>query len=165
MGLFSKKVKAASNAVLEIFAPVDGKIIDLTEVQDEMFAEKMMGDGVAIVPANGNFVSPMDGELVTVFKPSGHAYGIKANNGVELLIHIGLDTVALAGEGFDIKVNQGDKIKKGEALVNVDLASVTPKVPSIETPIIFMTDSVAGKKMTIVKTGEVKAGDLIVTIA
>ncbi|WP_338983687.1 PTS glucose transporter subunit IIA [Spiroplasma endosymbiont of Othius punctulatus] len=165
MGLFSKKTKVSTTSALEIFAPVDGKLIDLTSVQDEMFAEKMMGDGLAIVPANGTFVSPIDGELVTVFKPSGHAYGIKASNGVEVLIHIGLDTVALGGEGFDIKVSQGNKIKKGEALVNVDLAVVTPKVPSIETPIIFMTESMTGKTLTIVKTGEVKAGELIATIA
>ncbi len=87
MGLFSKKSKE-----LEIIAPVDGEIIALDKVEDEVFLQKMLGDGLAIKPSAGNFVAPVAGKLITVF-PTGHAYGIKSNNGVEMLLHIGMDTV------------------------------------------------------------------------
>ncbi|WP_339029782.1 MULTISPECIES: PTS glucose transporter subunit IIA [unclassified Spiroplasma] len=157
MGLFTKNKK------LEVFAPVDGEIIDLSKVEDEVFSEKMLGDGIAFIPDNGEFVAPIDGKLVTVF-PSGHAYGIANSNGVEILLHIGLDTVSLNGEGFDIKVKQGSNIKAGELLVNVDMAKVSKKVPSMNTPLIFTTDSMSGRKFEVLKTGKVKKGDLIIEV-
>lgn len=156
MGLFSKKSKE-----INIYAPVDGEVVGLDKVEDEVFSEKMMGDGLAIIPNNGEFVSPIDGQLVSVF-PTKHAYGIQDKSGVEILLHIGLDTVTLDGKGFELFVEQGQKIKTGEALVNVDLKYVKPKVPSITTPIIFTNQ--ANKKIKIVKTGKVKKGDLIVQL-
>ncbi|ALD66019.1 PTS sugar transporter subunit IIA [Spiroplasma cantharicola] len=157
MGLFTKNKK------LEVFAPVDGEIIDLSKVEDEVFSEKMLGDGIAFIPENGEFVAPIDGKLVTVF-PSGHAYGISNSNGVEILLHIGLDTVSLNGDGFDIKVKQGANIKAGELLVNVDMAKVSKKVPSMNTPLIFTTDSMNGRSFEVLKTGKVKKGDLIIEV-
>ncbi|WP_339021069.1 PTS glucose transporter subunit IIA [Spiroplasma endosymbiont of Atherix ibis] len=157
MGLFTK------NKSLDVFAPVDGEIIDLSKVEDEVFSEKMLGDGLAFIPENGEFVAPIDGKLVTVF-PSGHAYGIVNSNGVEILLHIGLDTVSLNGEGFDIKVKQGQSIKKGDLLVNVDVKSVAAKVPSMHTPLIFTVDSMSGKSFDILKTGKVKKGDLVAQV-
>ncbi|ATZ18909.1 PTS system, glucose-specific IIA component [Williamsoniiplasma somnilux] len=153
MGLFSKK-----NKQIEIFAPVDGKIIGLDKIEDEVFKEKMMGDGFAFDPANGEFVSPIDGELVSVF-PTKHAYGIKHKSDVELLIHIGLDTVTLEGEGFNCVVSQGQKVKVGDKLVDVDLKLIAKKVPSIKTPLVFT--NTAGKTIEIVKKGAVKKGDLV----
>ncbi|WP_026389641.1 PTS sugar transporter subunit IIA [[Acholeplasma] multilocale] len=154
MGLFGKK-----NKTIEIYAPVDGKLVGLDKVEDEVFSEKMMGDGFAFVPAaNGEFVAPIEGELVTVF-PTKHAYGIKHKSGVEVLIHIGLDTVTLNGEGFEAFVEQGGKVKVGDKLVNVDIKTIKTKVPSTTTPLIF-TDQ-AGKEIEIVKTGKVAKGDLV----
>ncbi|WP_339022926.1 PTS glucose transporter subunit IIA [Spiroplasma endosymbiont of Crioceris asparagi] len=159
MGLFSKKPK-----MVEIFAPVDGELIELSKVNDEVFAEKMLGDGLAVIPANGDFISPADGELVTVF-PSGHAFGLRTSLGAEILLHIGMDTVSLNGDGFDVKVSQGQKVKKGEHLVKVDLEKIKSKDLSIQTPIVFTTESMDGKKMEIIKgTGNVKKGDLIAKI-
>ncbi|WP_338970205.1 PTS glucose transporter subunit IIA [Spiroplasma endosymbiont of Labia minor] len=157
MGLFGKPKE------VEIFAPCDGQVIDLEQVEDEVFSEKMLGDGFAFDPDNGNFVSPMDGKLITVF-PSGHAYGIKHKSGVECLLHIGLDTVSLNGEGFDIKVSQNEIVKHGDKLVNIDFKTVKSKVPSMKTPLIFTEDALGGKKINIVKKGPVKQGELVAII-
>ncbi len=157
MGLFTK------NKSIEIFSPVDGEIIDLAKVEDEVFAEGMMGDGLAFVPSNGDFVAPMAGKLVTVF-PTGHAYGIESKNGVEILLHIGLDTVTLEGEGFDVKVKQGQTVSAGDQLVVVDLEEVAKKVPSTQSPLIFTIDSMEGKKLEIVKKGKVAKGDLVAIV-
>lgn len=158
MGLFSKK----SN-VLEIHAPVDGKIISLDEVKDDIFSQRMLGDGFAIAPKTGNFIAPFDGKLVTVF-PTGHAYGLKHKSGVETLIHIGLDTVTLEGKGFDIKVSQDEKVKQGDILVNVDLDEIKDKVPAIDTSIVFTPESLGSRKIEIVKTGDVKQGEIVAII-
>lgn len=155
MGLFSK------NKNLEVLAPVDGEIIDLSEVEDEVFADRMMGDGLAFIPESNDFFAPIEGKLVTVF-PSGHAYGIKHKSGVEILLHIGLDTVTLSGEGFDIKVKQDQNIKAGDLLVNVDLDTVSKQVPSIKTPLVFTT--LEGKTFKVVASGKVKQGDVVAII-
>jgi PTS system glucose-specific IIA component len=157
MGLFGKKKD------LEVFAPVDGEIIDLAQVEDEVFAEGMLGEGMAFIPANGVFVAPIEGKLVTVF-PSGHAYGIKSKSGAEILLHIGLDTVSLNGEGFDVKVKQDENVSVGDTLVEIDLASVSKKVPSMQTPLVFTTDSMDGKTIEIVKKGKVSKGDLVAIV-
>lgn len=157
MGLFGK------NKGLEVFAPVDGEVIDLTLVEDEVFSEGMLGDGFAFVPENGEFFAPIDGKLVTVF-PSGHAYGIKNKNGIEVLLHIGLDTVSLDGEGFDIKVKQDGSVKVGDRLVTVDIETVSKKVPSMKTPLIFTTDSMEGRTIEIIKKGKVSKGELVAIV-
>lgn len=153
MWCFKKKSKN-----VEIFAPVDGKIISLDKVLDDVFKEKMMGDGFAFEPKSNEFVAPMAGELVTVF-PTKHAYGFKHKSGVEALLHIGLDTVTLKGEGFESFVAQGDHVEVGDKLVNVDLKEIAKKVPSTQTPLVF-TD-LAGKTIEIVAKGAVKKGDLV----
>ncbi|AVP49328.1 PTS sugar transporter subunit IIA [Williamsoniiplasma luminosum] len=153
MWLFKKK-----NNEVKIFAPVDGKMIGLELVEDDVFKEKMMGDGFAIDPTDGEFVAPIDGELVTAF-PTKHAYGIKHKSGIELLLHIGIDTVTLNGKGFTSFVEQGQNVQVGDKLVDVDFKKIKDKVPSIKTPIIFTNDM--GKKMEILKTGAVKKGDLV----
>ncbi len=159
MGLFSKKLKE-----LEIIAPVDGEIIALDKVEDEVFSQKMLGDGLAIKPSAGNFVAPVAGKLITVF-PTGHAYGIKSNIGVEMLLHIGMDTVSLDGKGFDIKVKQDDNVKQGDLLCEVDLAVLkAEKVPSLDTPIVFTPETMSGRTITVVKEGKVKQGEVIAII-
>ena len=111
------KDSAASND-FEIACPVKGTVVPVSEVKDEVFASKEMGDGVGIIPQDGNVYAPFDGTIEALF-PTGHAIGLAAND-VSLLIHIGIDTVELNGEGFSPKVKQGDCVKKGDLLVSFD---------------------------------------------
>ncbi|WP_223593097.1 N-acetylglucosamine-specific PTS transporter subunit IIBC [Neobacillus bataviensis] len=116
--------------------PIEGEIIPITEVPDQVFSQKMMGDGFGIVPSKGTVVSPVDGEIMNVF-PTKHAIGIKSNQGYEILIHIGLDTVNLKGEGFTILVEEGQKVTKGQEILKFDLEFLKKSVPSVVTPVIF----------------------------
>ena len=103
---------------LEIACPVKGTVIPVTEVKDEAFASRGIGDGIGIIPQDGNIYAPFDGTVEAVF-PTGHAIGL-SSNGISLLIHIGIDTVKLNGEGFRPMVKQNDCVKKGELLVSFD---------------------------------------------
>jgi sugar PTS system EIIA component len=103
----------------KIYAPIKGKCIDISNVNDEVFSKKMMGDGVAIIPTDNIVHSPCEGEIVMVF-PTKHAFGITMNNGVEVLIHIGMDTVNLNGLGFKAFKNKGDKVKHGDKIIEFD---------------------------------------------
>lgn len=138
--LFGKK----ENAVEQITAPINGKVLDITEVPDPVFSQKMMGEGIAIDPTDGQVVSPIDGEVVQVF-PTKHAVGLKTKSGLEILIHIGLETVALNGEGFESFVQAGDKVKRGDKLISFDLEFIREKAASTITPMIITnTDEVVG---------------------
>lgn len=144
-------------------APIDGKILSITEVPDEVFSQKMMGDGFAIEPANGEVVSPVNGVITTVF-PTKHAIGITADNGTEILIHFGIDTVNLKGEGLEALVEQGSKVKAGQSILKVNLNEVKGKVPSVITPIIF-TNLTEEQKVSVKAGEQVKRGQKnIVTI-
>ncbi|MFJ5624923.1 glucose-specific PTS transporter subunit IIBC [Peribacillus loiseleuriae] len=142
----------------EIFvSPITGKIKPISEVPDAVFAEKMMGDGFAILPTDGAIVSPVDGTIVNLF-PTKHALGIESDNGLEILIHVGIDTVKLEGNGFEALVAQGDKVKRGQSLLKVDLAYVKEHAPSIITPIVF-TNLKEGESIKIEKSGTVESGE------
>ncbi|MDO4414273.1 MAG: PTS system trehalose-specific EIIBC component [Erysipelotrichaceae bacterium] len=135
----------------ETFAvPVKGTLMPVTEVSDQVFASKAMGDGIAIDPAEGKIYAPFSGEISVAF-PTGHAYGIKAANGKEVLIHIGMDTVELNGKGFTPHVKQGDIVKQGDLLTEVDLDYIRSQGKPVVTPVIF-TDGTAVK---VLKTGAV----------
>lgn len=116
-------------------SPAKGKIIALEEVPDKTFSQKLLGDGFAIDITDGKIIAPISGKLETVF-PSGHAFGIKGANG-EVLLHIGIDIVSLNGEGFDVKVKQGDFVKQGDVLVNVDLDKIHQLGKSTLTMVLF----------------------------
>lgn len=116
--------------------PISGRILDLKDVPDKVFSAKLMGEGFAIEPIKGEVVSPVNGKVLTLF-PTKHAIGIVSDDGIEILIHFGIDTVNLKGEGFKSFVNQGDIVKAGDKLLEVDLETIKPKVPSTITPIIF----------------------------
>ncbi len=116
-------------------SPAKGKIIALEEVPDKTFSQKLLGDGFVIDITDGKIIAPISGKLETVF-PSGHAFGIKGANG-EVLLHIGIDTVSLNGEGFDVKVKQGDFVKQGDVLVNVDLDKIHQLGKSTLTMVLF----------------------------
>lgn len=122
---------------INLVAPLTGKVVPLNEVPDQVFSEKMMGDGVAIVPSNHAVYSPIDGEVVTVFQTK-HAITLRSNEGVEILIHMGLDTVNLKGEGFEIKVSDGEKISKGKLLANFEINKIKESGYEVITPIIVL---------------------------
>lgn len=137
-------------------SPAKGKIVSLENVEDETFSKKMLGDGFAIDIVDGNIVAPISGTLETVF-PSGHAFGIKGAD-CEILIHVGINTVSLNGEGFEVLVKEGDKVKQGDILVKVDLEKVHSLGKSTMTMVLF-TD---GKEVNISKINEsVNTGDVI----
>ena len=139
----------------EAFAvPVSGRIMPVTEVEDQVFSSKAMGDGIAIDPSEGKIYAPFSGEITVAF-PTGHAYGIKAANGKEILIHIGMDTVELEGKGFTPHVKQGDIVIQGDLLSDVDLDYIRSQGKPVVTPVIF-TD---GTPVELLKTGNVNAKD------
>ncbi|MBB6283012.1 PTS sugar transporter subunit IIA [Geobacillus subterraneus] len=119
-----------------IVAPLSGTVVPLEDVPDPVFAQKMMGDGIAIDPTDGDVVAPVDGEIIQLF-PTKHAIGLRSEAGVELLIHVGIDTVSMNGEGFTAYVKAGDRVKRGERLLSVDFSLVREKAKSAVTPIII----------------------------
>lgn len=136
-------------------APITGITKKLSDIEDKGFASGAMGEGFAIEMQDGKVVAPFSGEVMVCF-PTGHAYGLKSNDGKEILIHIGMDTVELDGKGFDVKVQAGQKIKQGDVLVNVDIDYVKSQGKSLVTPIVF-TD---GRKVELLQENvAVKAGD------
>ncbi len=121
----------------ELFiSPLQGQIIPITEVQDQVFSTKMMGDGFAVDLTDGNVVAPFSGEIVMTF-PTKHAYGIRNDDGLEVLIHLGMDTVELNGEGFESYVEVGDKVKQGQKIAKVDIDFIKSKGKSIVSPVVF----------------------------
>lgn len=128
-------------------SPLDGELIQITEVPDEVFSQKMMGDGFAIKPSSGEVVSPVNGTITTVF-PTKHAIGITSEGGLEILIHFGIDTVNLKGEGLTALVDQGEKVKTGQPILKANIDEIKDKVPSLITPIVF-TNLKEGQKIVI----------------
>ncbi|MCM1988526.1 glucose-specific PTS transporter subunit IIBC [Oceanirhabdus seepicola] len=142
---------------IEIVSPIDGELLELEDVPDKVFSEKMMGDGFAILPENGEVVSPIDGTVAMVFGTK-HAIGLKAENGLELLVHFGIDTVKLEGKGFETYVKQGETIMKGDPLMSVDLHEIKNTVPSIVTPIVI-TNLPKDKEVLVHQGKNVKRGE------
>ncbi|MGX7068595.1 PTS sugar transporter subunit IIA [Gemella bergeri] len=136
MGFLSKLLGKEDKKIEELVinSYMKGKVVAITEVPDPVFAQKMMGDGFAIIPEEGKLLSPVSGEIIQVF-PTKHAFGIKTGD-VELLIHVGLETVAMKGEGFDVLVSAGDKVEVGQALLTYDLELVKEKAKDIITPCV-----------------------------
>ncbi|MBE6129010.1 MAG: PTS trehalose transporter subunit IIBC [Erysipelotrichaceae bacterium] len=134
--------------------PMSGTVMSVSEVDDQVFASKAMGDGIAIDPAEGKVYAPFSGEITVAF-PTGHAYGLKAANGKEVLIHIGMDTVELDGKGFTPHVKQGDIVNQGDLLTDVDLDYIRSQGKPVVTPVIF-TD---GTAVELLKKGAVSAKD------
>lgn len=137
MGLFSKlfNKEETTSTELKLNSFAKGKLVNLSEVPDPVFSQKMMGDGFAIFPSDGKIVSPVSGEIVQVF-PTKHAVGIKTAEGIEVLIHIGLETVHMQGEGFEAHVQAGNSVSVGDTLVTFDLELVKEKASSTVTPCI-----------------------------
>lgn len=131
--------------------PLEGRIIPIEEVPDPVFSQKMMGDGFAIVPTNSTVVSPVNGKVISVF-PTKHAINLLDDQGREILLHIGLETVSLNGLGFTPFVKDGQKVKKGDLLMDVDFDTIKKKVPSIISSVVF-TNLSDDEKVAITKHG------------
>ncbi|MFD2656067.1 glucose-specific PTS transporter subunit IIBC [Gracilibacillus thailandensis] len=142
---------------LDFVSPMQGEVMPLSEVPDQVFSQKMMGDGFAVKPSAGEIVSPVNGKIINIF-PTKHAIGIEADNGTEILIHIGIDTVNLKGEGFTAKVAEGDEVKQGQTLMEVDLDFISNNAPSTVTPVIF-TNLAEGQSIQLNKTGNINKED------
>lgn len=143
-----------------ILSPLDGRVIPLEEVPDEVFTEKVLGDGAAVIPENGNIYSPIDGEIVSI-PESLHAYGIRSDAGIEMIVHFGLETVNLKGEGFSPKVKVGDRVKAGQLLCIADMDFLKSKGINTVTPVL-VTDGAEEGSFS-VKTGEIRHGEEIMT--
>ena len=124
------------NKTIELVSPITGNILPMEEVPDKVFSDKMMGDGLAIEPSEGKILSPVDGTIVTIF-PTNHAIGLESKEGLEILIHIGLDTVELQGEGFNRIIEEGQKVKKGDLLMEFDIEKIQVAGKSTITPIVI----------------------------
>lgn len=140
---------------IEIKAPFSGTILEISEVSDPVFSGKVVGDGCAIIPTSNKLVAPADGKIVQI-SSSKHAIGMELEHGIELLMHVGIDTVELQGKGFTSFVKVGDHVKRGQELLEVDLEYLKSKGKILETPII-VTNMDKIKKI-VSYTGEVKAG-------
>lgn len=130
---FFKKNK---NNEVKLVSPITGKTIDLSAVPDPVFSQKLAGDGIAIDPTGDVIVAPADGELTLVFKTM-HAFAITLSNGTELLIHIGIDTVSLNGEGFEQLVEAGTTVKAGTPIIKIDRDFILSKGISLITPLLI----------------------------
>ena len=145
----------------DIYAPGTGHIIPLSEVPDKVFSEKMMGDGIGFVPEKGEIVAPFDGTVKTIF-PTKHAIGLESDTGIEVLIHIGIDTVKLNGEGFESLVDVNEPVTQGQPLMKINLAYLKEHAPSVVTPVIITNQD--DKTLTFDDVDSVDPGKRIMTI-
>jgi len=140
-----------------ICSPVTGTATELSEVPDDAFSQKLIGDGMAVIPQDGNIYAPEDGEVVFVYDTK-HAIGFLTDTGISLLLHIGIDTVKLNGRGFEVMAETGQKVKKGDLLMKVSLPYIKENAPSIMSPVI-VSDMGEHQEIRILKTGMVNAGE------
>ncbi|MBH8585944.1 MULTISPECIES: PTS glucose transporter subunit IIA [unclassified Thermoactinomyces] len=149
---FWKKKKKS----IEVYSPMNGRFVSLYEVPDQVFSQGMMGEGFAVDPVGGEVVSPVDGKVIHVF-PTKHAIGLKTADGLEILVHIGIDTVELNGEGFETFVSEGDSVKVGQKLLKVDVDFLKGKGKSPVSPVVFPQS--AEWKIEFKEQEDLKAGE------
>ena len=145
-----------------VSSPITGLAADLSTAPDEGFAGRMMGDGAVVTPENAQIVAPEDGEVVFVFDTK-HAIGFLTDSGLSLLLHIGIDTVSLNGEGFQVFVENGQKVKKGEKLMEIDIDFLKAHAPSLCSPVLC-TELEDSDKVRLLAEGEIKAGEPLFAI-
>lgn len=156
-GLFKKKKEENQDNSLRLVAPVNGKSLPLSEVPDPVFAQKMAGDGLAMDPDDDIIVAPADGELTLVFNTK-HAFAMTLDNGIELLVHIGIETVSLNGEGFEQLAEAGTKVKAGTPIIKVDREFVKSKNLPLITPALITNPDIL-KSITPVENVNTVAGE------
>ena len=161
MGLFDI-FKKKEKTIVTIYSPINGKVIELKEVPDEAFAQKMVGDGCAIEPDKGIICSPIDGQLMNIF-PTNHAIIFETVDGLEMIVHFGIDTVKLEGKGFQ-KLREPGPIKVGEEIVKYNLDDIKEGVPSTRSPIII-NNMEKVEKIEVLSLGKiVKIGEPIMKV-
>lgn len=144
-----------------VYSPLSGTIIPLEDVNDSVFSSKMMGEGFAIEPDDGKVYSPINGKVVALF-PTNHAIGIENEYGIQLIIHVGINTVELNGYGFQASVNQGDTVEIGDLLLSTNFRKI-PKEYELTTMVVIENSSDFNLKL--VKTGKVSVGDEILQVS
>ncbi len=157
MGLFDFMKKKG----ISLAAPVKGECIPISEVADPTFAEEILGKGIAIKPSEGKIYAPADGVVSTVF-PTGHAVGVTTPDGVEILIHVGLDTVQLKGQFFNTKVEENQKVSKGDLLLEADIKEIAGAGYDTVTPVIIC-NSAEFTEVNCKARGEVNVGEEVIT--
>lgn len=156
--LFGGKKEAAAKEV-NIYAPLSGEIVNIEDVPDVVFSEKIVGDGVAIRPNGDTIVAPVNGTIGKIFE-TNHAFSIESDDGVELFVHFGIDTVELKGEGFVRVAEEGQTVKAGDPVIKFDLALLEAKAKSVLTPVVISNmDEISN---LVKKSGEVVAGQSVV---
>ena len=161
MGLFDI-FKKKEKTIVTIYSPINGKVIELKEVPDEAFAQKMVGDGCAIEPDKGVICSPIDGQLMNIF-PTNHAIIFETVDGLEMIVHFGIDTVKLEGKGFQ-KLREPGSIKIGDEIVKYNLDEIKDGVPSTRSPIII-NNMEKVEKIEVLSLGKiVKIGEPIMKV-
>lgn len=130
------KSKSSKSSVVSIKAPLSGEIVPIEAVPDVVFAEKLVGDGIAIKPSGDVMVAPCDGTIGKIFE-TNHAFSMESNDGLEVFVHLGLDTVNLGGEGFTRIAEEGKQVKAGEPIIGFDLELLKEKAPSVITPVVI----------------------------
>ena len=146
----------------EVRSVAEGQVIELEKVQDPVFSQKMMGDGFAVEPANGQIVSPVAGKVTSVF-PTKHALGLVTESGLEVLVHIGLDTVSLEGKPFTVKVEEGQTVAAGDLLVEADLDAIREAGRATSTVVVF-TNAAAIQSVTLTQTGQLPADAVVAKV-
>ena len=161
MGLFDKLFGSKENKAVEveIYAPLSGEIVNIEDVPDVVFSEKIVGDGIAIRPTGNKIVAPVDGVIGKIFE-TNHAFSMESKEGVELFVHFGIDTVELKGEGFTRIAEEGQSVKVGDPVIKFDLETLRAKAKSVLTPVVISNmDEISNLNK---KTGEVVAGESVV---
>jgi len=161
MGLFDLFKKKKEEESVEIYSPLNGKIIPLEEIPDEAFASKIIGDGIGFDPTGDTIYAPCDADDISIFD-TNHAISFETKDGLELIVHFGIDTVKLGGNGFERLVEDGQSVKKGDALVKFDLDYIKENAKSHKTPVIISNMDMV--EVIEKSTGEIKAGDLIMKV-
>lgn len=152
MGLFSRKIRT-----INLFAPVSGDLIAIEKVDDEVFSSKALGEGFAIKPTNGDVYSPIEGTVTSVF-PTKHAISLKTKDKLEVLVHLGIDTVELNGKGFETFVQEGDTVTESTKLVNVDLDYLVKEKKASDVMVIFTN---LDQRKLVYNEGSVAQGDSV----
>ncbi|MCM3216646.1 PTS glucose transporter subunit IIA [Niallia taxi] len=144
--LFKRKSKS-----VELYSVGNGDLIDIKDVKDQVFSSKLMGEGFAVLPSDGNVFSPIEGDVVSIFNTK-HAIGLKSKNGIEILVHMGLDTVELNGEGFELFISENEKVAAGQQIAKMDLDLIKSKGKQTDI-IVVVTNSSEIKDLSLFNLG------------
>ena len=143
----------------EVVSPFTGALVALDDVNDEVFSERVMGEGVAVMPSEGRVVAPVSGTIAKLFE-GGHGFAIETPEGLQILVHVGLETVHLKGDGFTVGASEGQEINAGDEIVAVDLERMSELNIDIVSPVVV----ISGEAVTVTAPTEVKAGDPLLDV-